>query len=131
MTFVEHSYLPGIHGFFGPMERIRKQCTNSSSTGKGQGTPLYLAPDGSILDDSWQILELAGLGSMPDEMKWILEQEIGPMSRSIVYADLLPAEKDEVFYNIGRACAFDDLEPFLAGEPSKKRLWASENEDGT
>lgn len=106
VSFVEQTYLPGIHSFFGPMQRIRKRCGNSSSTGKGQGTPLYLAPDGSILDDSWQILELAGLGSMPDEMKWILEKEIGPQSRSIVYADLLPAEKDEIFYNIGKASPF-------------------------
>ena len=66
VSFVEYPYLPGVHTFFGPMQRLRAK-KDSSSTGKGQGTPLYVAADGKILDDSWESLEV--LGPVPEEMK--------------------------------------------------------------
>ena len=49
------------------MQRLRRNKGDGASTGKGQGTPLYVAADGKILDDSWQCLEL--LGPVPEEMK--------------------------------------------------------------
>ena len=67
MSFVEYPYLPGVHTFFGPMQRLRAKKADSGSTGKGQGTPLYVAADGKILDDSWESLEV--LGPVPEEMK--------------------------------------------------------------
>lgn len=92
---MEYPYLPGVHTFFGPMERIRKRRSGGESTGKGQGTPLYLTSDGQILDDSWQILSLTGLTGLPvsEDMKALLNYQIGPQVRSIVYADLLRPEK--------------------------------------
>lgn len=49
------------------MQRLRAKKADSGSTGKGQGTPLYVAADGKILDDSWETLEV--LGPVPEEMK--------------------------------------------------------------
>eukprot|EP00438_Fugacium_kawagutii_P016443 Skav207233 [mRNA] locus=scaffold523:40334:45160:+ [translate_table: standard] len=97
VPFVEYPYLPGtsprIHSFFGPMERLRASAAKrGASTGKGPGTPLFVASDGKILDDSWQILELLGPG-LPAEMKTVLNEEIGPHIRSIVYAEMTQPEK--------------------------------------
>ncbi|CAK9045493.1 2-mannosyltransferase-like 4 [Durusdinium trenchii] len=106
VSFVEYPYLPGVHTFFGPMERIRKRRSGGESTGKGQGTPLYLTSDGQILDDSWQILSLTGLTGLPvsEDMKALLNYQIGPQVRSIVYADLLRPEKDADFAAMGQGC---------------------------
>ena len=110
----EYPYLPGIHQFFGPMERLRKG-SSGGSTGKGQGTPLYVTAEGCILDDSWQILDLANLGSVPEEMKSILNYEIGPQIRSIVYSDVLRPEKDGDFHGMGQQCPVSWWQRWLWG----------------
>mmetsp|Transcript_47048 Transcript_47048/g.87970 ORF Transcript_47048/g.87970 Transcript_47048/m.87970 type:complete len:266 (+) Transcript_47048:62-859(+) len=100
IPFVEYPYLPGIHMFFSPVERIRRRA-EEAGTGKGSGTPLYVAASGEVLGDSWQVLQLAGLGSVPEDVFQTLNYGVGPAIRAIVYADALRNDRDHTLKKFG------------------------------
>jgi len=103
IPFEEWSYLPGLHAMAGPMARIRETAAEKG-TGKGPGTPLFQDAEGKVYDDSWQILKLAKLGDIPEDIFQILNFTIGPRSRAVIYADLLKTEMDDAFYKLGVEC---------------------------
>eukprot|EP01035_Chromulina_nebulosa_P027583 gene27583-36296_t len=52
--------------------------------------PIAILPNGDVLRDSWEIAEYPGiLAPVHPELKTLLDKEIGPLSRHLVYAFLL------------------------------------------
>ena len=112
--FAEYPYLPGIHMFFSPVERIRKRA-EEAGTGKGSGTPLYVSGSGEVLGDSWQVLKLTGLGDVPEDVFKILNYVVGPCTRSITYADVLKDEQDSTLLEFGKMAPVSWWQHFLWG----------------
>eukprot|EP00928_Gymnodinium_smaydae_P097274 TRINITY_DN8767_c0_g4_i1.p1 TRINITY_DN8767_c0_g4~~TRINITY_DN8767_c0_g4_i1.p1 ORF type:complete len:271 (+),score=24.76 TRINITY_DN8767_c0_g4_i1:53-865(+) len=129
IPFNEHPYLPGIHMFFGPMERIRKRASQQG-TGEGAGTPLYVTYEGEVLDDSWRVLELAGRGSVPERIKIALNDIVGPHTRTLVYADMLREEMDARFLSVGQACPVPAWQRWMWGLKPFRRTVASKMWEG-
>lgn len=97
---MEYGYVPGFH-LLAPTAKLRAGVAEGQkSTGKKGSVPLYIAPDGKILDDSWQILSYAR-GSVPADLQELLNNRVGPQARALVYSYLLAPENVHLFKAIG------------------------------
>ena len=114
IPFTEYPYLPGLHQFFSPVERIRARASEAG-TGKGSGTPLYVSSSGDVFGDSWQVLQLTGLGDVPEDVFQTLNYVIGPHVRSILYSDILRDEMDGTFREIGKDAPVSCWQHFFWG----------------
>lgn len=102
--FDEHNFSPGMHILSALRVRVadtEKHISNSSrmiaksETGGGSpsGLPLAVLSDRRVLLDSWDIAQYCMPSSpMDDELKRILDQEIGPLSRKLFYQRILREE---------------------------------------
>ena len=109
--------------FFSPVERIRQRA-REAGTGKGSGTPLYVSSSGEVFGDSWQVLKLAGLGEVPEEVFQTLNYVIGPTTRSVVYSDILRDEMDGTFKEFGEKSPVSWWQHFLFGLSGFRRTVA-------
>lgn len=114
--FNEISYLPGLHIMLSPTERLRKRAANGS-TGKGASTPLYEAPDGTVLDDSWSILAMC-LEEVPQDLRALLNEKVGGPARAIVYSYMLSPEMAPAFEAMGMNAPVSWLQ---------RRIWSVAN----
>jgi hypothetical protein len=109
--FDEHCYAPVQHLFPVLSVRIDKNGkkivsqtsrTNSPKENvvKRGGTtsvPLAIFPDGSVLKDSWEIAASSGLPDISNELKIILDEELGPLARQLAYAKILSPKNKNIF----------------------------------
>ena len=63
--------------------------------------PLLVLPDGRVLKDSWDVstwaATRAGLAPAPPALIKLLDEEVGPLSRQLVYSYVLAARNENVF----------------------------------
>mmetsp|Transcript_6806 Transcript_6806/g.22588 ORF Transcript_6806/g.22588 Transcript_6806/m.22588 type:complete len:269 (-) Transcript_6806:248-1054(-) len=95
-SFREVPFLPGVHMFFSPASRLRKEAGS-----KGAALPLLIRRRGVFgrevtveALDSWAILERweGGGAPLPPRVKELLNGEVGPAARAVVYSHLLGFE---------------------------------------
>ena len=87
--FEEAPFLPGTH-LFAPVERLRTDSKDDSSTGRGATMPMLAESSGKVLaGDSWQCAARRGAGRPSEELQAMLEDVVGPATRSIVYSFML------------------------------------------
>jgi len=77
--FTEKQALPGLHLVLLPSRPDGKKLT-----------PYMKKPDGTWLLDSWSILEYCEIGEpVPDDIKDVLNKDVGVCIRAIVYSHIL------------------------------------------
>ncbi len=111
VPFEEHGYCAMLHVLPVLSVRVAGSETHLSSTSRMKGmqasgepevlsvraekvkgstaVPLLVAPDGRVLKDSWEIAEYSGFSPVEPELRKILDEEIGPLSRQLAYAFIL------------------------------------------
>jgi glutathione S-transferase len=105
IDFREAMYAPGYHArVVGRLRSDRSSRSTTSYVGQESGAhagrrkfsvPLLCMPDGSILRDSWEILEHA-LGPPEPEWKELMDRELGVCVRQIAYHYVLTAEGEHL-----------------------------------
>lgn len=92
----------------------RRYQSNSSRPGhddkKGGVTtvPVAVLPSGQILVDSWEIAAFSGLAPIDEELKQLLDTEVGPYARLLAYSYLLKPSNKAAF-----DCTFTSNRGFL------------------
>ena len=119
VPFDEHAYGPG--GNVLPLLRLRvgggekllsstSQVSKPSNEGDAEvhlqkrpggsatAVPACCMPDGSVLLDSWSIVEFAGdtanVAAVPDDFKLLLDTRLAPLTRQLTYHILIGTEKN-------------------------------------
>ena len=59
--------------------------------------PVAVCPGGKVLKDSWEIANYSGLESISPELKTLLDEEIGPLSRQIAYSFILKPQHTKIW----------------------------------
>lgn len=62
---------------------------NPKQSNGATSVPLCILPDGTVLNDSWEIASFAGLEPPSAELKHILDEELGPLARQYIYSFVL------------------------------------------
>ncbi len=96
--YVEIKYAPGTHAkYVGQLRKDRSNRSESSFVGQESGVhggrrkyavPLLCLPGGTVLKDSWEILERA-CGAPAASWKTCIDQELGIAVRQLAYYHLL------------------------------------------
>jgi Glutathione S-transferase, C-terminal domain len=115
VPFDEHKYAPLQHIFpilacrvhkgrrYYPsttkMKIIRDNTDPSVKTEHSGATnvPVCTTPAGEVLVDSWSISERSGLKKCPSELQTLLDEELGPLVRHIVYCYILKTSNSNVW----------------------------------
>jgi len=118
----EHGFAPGAHvlpalalRFAGgakhlatssavrPVKPVEAQLPDPPRSGKPNPTavPVCALPDGTVLVDSWSIVDhaasAANLAPVPDPLRAVLDAELGPKARQIAYSHLFKPEAWDVW----------------------------------
>ena len=84
VRFVERPFLPGIHMFFSPIKRLRARVGKASAA-----TPLVAQSGRVLADSSWACLALVApsiVTPIPPDFVALLDADVGPTTRSIIYS---------------------------------------------
>ena len=105
VDYVEVKYSPGYHAKeVGKLRSNRSDRSDSSYVGEESGmhagrrkyaVPLVCLPEATILRDSWEILDFA-IGSPDPTWKTIIDEQLGPAVRIIVYFYLLQPQNKHI-----------------------------------
>lgn len=104
--FDEHPYPPGLHVPPTLVARLGgsvRALSTSSAVGTTPTTlPVAVLPDGTVLVDSWAILThvAPALGGVPDELRELLDGQVGVLTRQLVYWYLLKATNHNVWSSL-------------------------------
>ena len=126
VDFIEVKYAPGYHAkAVGKLRSSREDRSNSSYVGQESGVhggrrkysvPLLCLPEGTLLKDSWEILEFA-LGAPDAHWQQVIDQELGIAARQIAYISLLdPKCKHLVADMISGASLYERALWFMLGD---------------
>lgn len=105
IPFEEHGYAPGQHILPALSVRIpksgEKQMAESANGDSPKpsptGVPVMIMSDGSVLRDSWDIAATTSLAPIDHDLKLLLDKEVGPLTRKIVYFHLLKPKTVKIF----------------------------------
>ena len=93
-------------------EEEKKKAKKRDISARSTAVPVAVKPDGTVLLDSWEIASY-GLGNNIDpELKTIIDEEIGPLSRQRVYSILLQQRNHDLLNKLcltGRGWLFSFL----------------------
>jgi hypothetical protein len=80
-------------------ERAKKEKRDTSA--RATAVPVAVQPNGNVLLDSWDIAtSVKGLNTIDPKIKQILDEEIGPYSRQMVYSKLLLSHNLPYFHKL-------------------------------
>ena len=126
IAYQEHAYMPGQHilptmvvrigGKEKHLSKSSKMCTVTSTESpdnellqsednkpNASSVPIAVLPDGTVLNDSWEIAAYSGLKPIDEVLKKWLDEELGPLSRQLAYGFILKPSNssivDEMFTN--------------------------------
>ena len=105
-----HSFAPGAHilptlalrvgSSSGERYISRSSSMMSSTKGSPTSVPALVLPDGTVLKDSWSIVDFAfsknSINHDP-QLRDILDKELGPLSRTFVYSLLFKPENRSIW----------------------------------
>lgn len=77
-------------------EEERKKYRKRDASARATAVPVAALPNGDVLLDSWEIAEYSGLRKAPEELKRLLDDELGPQARQAAYSIIL--KKDNIPY---------------------------------
>lgn len=120
--FEEHGFAPGQHilavinvrvngdekqkrisnsSFVEPVRKVgaetRPVSEKKQTVARSTAVPLLVTTDGTVLCDSWSIAEYCGYESVPTELKKLLDEELGPLSRQRAYHFVLKKQNYDVW----------------------------------
>lgn len=64
---------------------------------RSTAVPVAICPKGVVWTDSWDIATKAGLKEIDPELKKVLDEDIGPLSRQLAYHYILQPRNDAIF----------------------------------
>jgi len=74
-------------------ERLRSKDRQARAT----AVPLAVCPDGQIWKDSWEVATKTGLVDIDPELKAILDEKVGPLSRQLAYSYILKPSNNNIW----------------------------------
>lgn len=81
-------------------EEERVKCKRRDAAARATAVPVAVLPDGRVLTDSWELAEYSGLPPVSPDLKDILDNELGPLSRQAVYSIILKPENLQYFHKL-------------------------------
>mmetsp|Transcript_7874 Transcript_7874/g.13039 ORF Transcript_7874/g.13039 Transcript_7874/m.13039 type:complete len:321 (+) Transcript_7874:122-1084(+) len=64
---------------------------------RATAAPVAVCPDGTIWKDSWEIATQSGLNDIDPELKTLLDERVGPLTRQYAYGFLLKPKHSQLF----------------------------------
>lgn len=74
----------------------KKKANNSNLT----AVPVGILPDGTYLLDSWEVAAYSGLPPIDNDLKTLLDNDLGPLTRQLAYSYLFKPANDKVIDNL-------------------------------
>lgn len=81
-------------------EEERKKFRKRDASARATAVPVAVLPDGNVLLDSWSIAEYSGLQPVPEDMKNLFDNELGPQARQAAYSIILKKSNISYFHKL-------------------------------
>lgn len=79
-------------------ERKKREKVDKSK--RSTAVPLAILPDGNVLLDSWDCARKAGFTDIDPELKKVLDEDVGPAARQLIYYHILKPENQKYFHEL-------------------------------
>lgn len=90
-------YLPKSSRILQPGEDMNKVSGHEDAKRRSTVLPIGIQPNGDVLVDSWEIAKVSTLKPLNEELRQLLDHELGPLGRQYIYSYILHPRNAESF----------------------------------